>query len=235
MHQYKRRRIIVATLIGVASFAISVQSFARIQTLETQSLILAKAISTKPRKLFLHLGSTCIGQLEGALHPQGEGFMYDSQGVIRFKFSKVQSAAIDFSLRLAINGLYQVGGSVLRFWNPSTPEKKVVLGTLGIDPIEVQGSLDGSGKNLVKIPIPGPITLYPTGEGTFGLQVPAFAVAIPLPTVFGKVSLTLAQDDTTCNLTDNEISPSIVAEFSSLLNTATMWANPLNTNSKRGS
>jgi hypothetical protein len=232
MNQYKRRRITVATLIGVVSFAISVQSFARIRTLESQSLILAKAISTKPRKLVLHLGATCIGQLEGALQPQGEGFMYDSEGIIRFKLDKVRSASVDFSVRLAINGLYQVGGSILRFWNPSTPEKKVVLGTLGINPIEVQGSLDGSGNNLVKIPIPGPITLYPTGEGTFGLQIPTFEVPIPLPTVFGKITLTLAQEDTLCNLTDNEISPSILAELSSLISTAIMLANPMNTNSK---
>jgi hypothetical protein len=139
---------------------------------------------------------------------------------------------MDFSFRLAINGLYQVGGSILRFWNPSTPEKKVVLGTLGINPIEVQGSLDGSGNNIVKIPIPGPITLYPTGEGTFGLQIPTFEIAIPIPTVFTKVTLELAKENTSCNLTDNEISSSILAELSGLLSTASMLANPVKNPSK---
>jgi len=231
MTQHKRRRIIIATLIGVASFAISVQSFARIRTLENQSLVLAKAISIKPRKLFLHLGSTCIGQLEGALQPQGEGFMYDSKGIIRVKLGKMQAAAIDFSFRLAVNGLYQVGGSVLKFWNPSNPEKKVVLGTLGIDPIEVQGSLDAAGKNLVKVPIPGPISLYPTGEGTFGLQIPTFDIPLPLPKAFEKISWTIAQNDTTCNLTDNEVEPGILAELSSLLSSATKLAKPMDNNS----
>jgi hypothetical protein len=229
MNKEKRHRIIVATLVGVTSFAISVQSFARIRTLESQSLVLPKAISTKPRKLFLHIGSTCIGQLEGTLQAQEEGFMYNAEGIIRFKLDNIRSAAVDFSFRLAINGLYQVGGSVLRFWNPSSPEKKVVLGTLGINPIEVQGSLDGSGNNLVKIPIPGPITLYPTGEGTFGLQIPTFEIAIPIPTVFTKVTLELAKENTSCNLTNNEISSSILAELSGLLSTASMLANPVKT------
>jgi len=228
MNQYKRRRLIIATLIGVTSFAISVQSFARIRTLENQSLVLVKAISTRPRKLFLNLGSTCIGQLEGTLQPQGEGFMYDSKGIVRLKLGTTQTAAIDFSFRLAVNGLYQVGGSVLKFWNPFSPDKKVVLGTLGIDPIEVQGSLDISGKNLVKIPIPGPITLYPTGEGTFGLQIPTFDVPFPLPKVFEKISWSIAQSDTVCNLTDNQIEPAIMAELSQLLSSATMLSKPLN-------
>lgn len=235
MNQYKRRRIIIATLIGVTGFAISVQSFARIRTLENQSLIFAKAISTKPRKLFLRLGSTCIGQLEGTLEAAGEGFMYDSNGIIRFRLGQTQTADIDFSFRMAVNGLYQVGGSILTLWNPLNPEKKVVLGTLGIDPIEFQGSLYGSGKNLVKVPIPGPVTLYPTGEGTFGLQIPAFDVPLPRPKVLEKLSWTIAQNDTPCNLQDNELEPEIMTELSKLLSSATMLANPLNFNFKKGS
>ena len=231
MNTDKQRRIIVALIIGLGSLAISVQSFAKIRTLEKQSLIFVRAISTKHRKLYFYLQSTCIGELEGTLQSQSEGYMYRSEGKIRFKLDSARYVALDFSLRLAINGLYQVGGSVLRFWNPSNPEKQIVLGTLGIDPIQIQGSIDGSENNLIQVPFPGPVTLYPTGEGTFGLQIPSLEIPIPVPLFFKHFSYVINDGSAACSLTDNVLPSSVMAEISDLLSTVSSLTAPSDLNS----
>ena len=176
-------RIAIASLIVVTSCAVSWASYTEITRRISNQILLANLLHRESRTYHATFNNTCFGTLSSHFEETDKGRIFNAKG----EFMVRQGAAIiriALTLKLAFNELDQLGGAILRFWNKQTPQRQVVLGTSGTNPVKAELTVTQKPFPFhLEFSVPGPYTLVPTSGETFGILQPPIDLALPVPTL----------------------------------------------------